>query len=81
MHGSAEYDVEFVGAQAFPGGPAVAGDARRIADRAIKNNRNACLLWNGADDEGWMARDPAAEWSFCARLFGGEVPAMHYIIF
>ena len=59
----------------------MAGDARRIADRAIKNNRVACLLWNGADDEGWMARDPAAEWSFCARLFGGEVPAMHYIIF
>jgi hypothetical protein len=80
-HGRAEYDVEFVDARAFPGGPAVAGDARRVADRTKRHNRNACLLWNGADDEGWMARDPAAGLAFCARLFSSEVPAMQYIIF
>jgi hypothetical protein len=43
-HSRAKYDVEFVDAWAFPGGPAVAGDARRVAARTIKNNRNDYLL-------------------------------------
>ena len=68
-------------AQAFPGSPAMAGDAQRVADRTIKSNQNACLLWNGADDDGWMARDPAADLSFCTMPFGSKDPAMHYMIF
>ena len=80
-HSCAEYDVEFLVPQAFPGSPAMAGEAQRIAHRTIKSNQNACLLWNSTDEEGWMARDPVAELSSCARLLGSEDPAMHYMIF